>query len=114
MNISPKDRERLNHIWMALEAIEEYTTGFTREKWQAEQMRNDATLRQLEIVGEASNHLSEELMDLTPEIPWHSVAGFRNIVVHEYFRVDQFLVWNIIQYNLPILKQTVSKLLNKI
>ena len=77
-------------------------------------MRNDATLRQLEIVGEASNHLTQELLDLTPEIPWHSVSGFRNIVVHEYFRVDQFLVWNIIQYNLPISKQTVSKLLNKI
>ena len=114
MNISAKDRERLNHIWMALEAIEKYTTGFTREQWQAEQMRNDATLCQLEIVGEASNQLSQELLDLSPEIPWHSVAGFRNIVVHEYFRVDQFLVWNIIQYNLPVLKMTVAKLLDKI
>ncbi len=114
MSITLKDRERLNHIWMALEAIDAYTTGFTREQWQGEQMRNDATLRQLEIVGEASNHLSQDLMDLTPDIPWHSVAGFRNIVVHEYFRVDQFLVWNIIQYNLPLLKMTVAKLLDKI
>ena len=74
-------------------------------------MRYDATLRQLEIVGEASNHLSADLTDNHPEIPWHSVAGFRNIVVHEYFRVDEFLVWNIIKYNLPILKAKVEQLL---
>ena len=58
MNVTPKDRERLRHIWLALLAIEEYTFGFTREKWLTESMRYDATLRQLEIVGEASNHLS--------------------------------------------------------
>jgi uncharacterized protein with HEPN domain len=99
---------------MALETIDAYTAGLSREQWQAEQMRNDATLRQLEIVGEASNHLSQELLDLSPEIPWHNVIGFRNIVVHEYFRVDQFLVWNIIQYNLPVLKATVARLLGKV
>ena len=110
--VSPKDRERLRHILSAILSIEEYTGGFTKEGWQSEAMRYDATLRQLEIVGEASNHLSAELIDHNPEIPWHSVAGFRNIVVHEYFRVDEFLVWNIIQYNLPLLKAKVEKLLD--
>ena len=112
MMVSPKDRERLRHILSAINSIESYTAGFSKEAWKSEAMRYDATLRQLEIVGEASNHLSAELTDNNPEIPWHSVAGFRNIVVHEYFRVDEFLVWNIIQYNLPILKAKVEKLLD--
>jgi uncharacterized protein with HEPN domain len=110
--VSIKDRERLRHILSAISAIEVYTQGFTKDAWQSEAMRYDATLRQLEIVGEASNHLSAELTDHFPEIPWHSVAGFRNIVVHEYFRVDEYLVWNIIQYNLPLLKAKVEEILS--
>jgi uncharacterized protein with HEPN domain len=111
MTATSKDKERLKHIRLAIQAIEEYTNGFSKETWQNEPMRYDATLRQLEIVGEASNHLSNELIDSNPDIPWHSVAGFRNIVVHEYFRVDEYLVWNIIQYNLPLLKAKVESLL---
>ncbi len=78
--VSAKDRERLRHILSAISAIEEYTSGFSKDAWKSEAMRYDATLRQLEIVGEASNHLSAELTDLHSNIPWHSVAGFRNIV----------------------------------
>lgn len=113
MKLTTKDWERLKHIRMALLAIEEYTRGYDRDTWLGESMRYDATLRQLEIVGEASNHLSRELTDQHPDIPWHGVAGFRNIVVHEYFRVDEYLVWNIIQYNLPLLKAKVLDLLGE-
>lgn len=110
--VSQTDRERLRHILSAINSIESYTAGFSKEAWRSEAMRYDATLRQLEIVGEAINNLSAELTDNNPEILWHSVAGFRDIVVHEYFRVDEFLVWNIIQYNLPILKAKVEWLLD--
>lgn len=113
MSVTPKDRERLRHIQAALLSIERYTQGFSYTLWQAEPMRYDATLRQLEIVGEASNHLSRELTDQHPDIPWHSVTGFRNIVVHEYFQVDERLVWNIIQHNLPLLKVKVEALLRE-
>jgi uncharacterized protein with HEPN domain len=112
MSVSLKDKERLKHILSAIKAIEEYTHGFSIESWKEENMRYDATLRQLEIVGEACVRLSPEFTENHPEIPWHSVAGFRNIVVHEYFRVDEFLVWNIIQYNLPLLKARVDFLLD--
>lgn len=84
MNVSLKDRERLKHIRIAILAIQDYTSGITKEKWEQEPMRYDVTLRQLEIVGEASIHISRELIDQNTDIPGHSVAGFRNIVVHEY------------------------------
>jgi len=84
MNVSLKDRERLKHIRIAILAIQDYTSGITKEKWEQEPMRYDVTLRQLEIVGEASIHISRELIDQNTDIPKHSVAGFRNIVVHEY------------------------------
>ena len=68
----------------------------------------NATLRQLEIIGEASNRLSEDLLTENPSIPWARIIGLRNLVIHEYFGVDDLTIWNVIKINLPVLKEKVS------
>ena len=60
-------------------------------------MMFNATLRQLEVIGEASNRLSEELLSDNSSIPWARIIGLRNLLIHEYFGVDDFTIWNVIK-----------------
>lgn len=65
----------------------------------------NATLRQLEIIGEASNRLSSLIVENNPDIPWARIIGLRNLVINEYFGIDDFTIWNVIKINLPNLKE---------
>lgn len=76
-------------------------------------MMFNATLRQLEVIGEASNRLSEKLILNNPEIPWARIIGLRNLVIHEYFGIDDLTIWNVIKINLHDLKVKVAAILEK-
>lgn len=76
-------------------------------------MMFNATLRQLEIIGEACNRLSQNLLLNHPEIPWARIIGLRNLVIHEYFGIDDFTIWNVVKINLPELKVNVQAILYK-
>jgi len=76
-------------------------------------MMFNATLRQLEIIGEVCNRLSQNLLLNHPEIPWARIIGLRNLVVHEYFGIDDFTIWNVVKINLPELKVKVQAILDK-
>jgi uncharacterized protein with HEPN domain len=67
-------------------------------------------IHQLQIIGEAANALSRETLNNYPQIPWKQIIGFRNLVVHEYFRVSLNLVWSIVQNNIPPLKLTIERM----
>ncbi len=70
-----------------------------------------ASIKQLEIIGEASKHLSEETKLLVPEVAWPEIIAMRNVFVHEYFGIDNLLLWEIIQTEIPIFKSQISNLL---
>lgn len=70
--------------------------------------------RQLEIIGEATNNLSDSIKNKYTDIEWRKIVAFRNFVVHEYFGVDLELVWLITQKNLPPLKQVIKQMLIEI
>ena len=74
-------------------------------------MMFNATLRQLEIIGEASNRLSEELLHNNSDVPWARIIGLRNLVVHEYFGIDDLTIWNVVKLNLTPLKEKVQLLI---
>lgn len=69
--------------------------------------------RQLEIIGETANHISEDTLQEAPEIDWRKIIAFRNFIVHEYFGVDLELLWGIIKINLPPLKISIKRMLIK-
>ncbi len=71
-----------------------------------------ACVRQLEIVGEAVNRLSDDLIANNPDVEWRKVTGLRNMLIHEYFGIDDRLIWNIIQRNIPDLKDKVDKIVS--
>ena len=61
----------------------------------------DAVIRNFEIIGEASKHIPDEIIEKYPDIPWEKMYGLRNIVSHEYFGIDYETIWEIAKENLP-------------
>ena len=101
----------LADILEAIEKIERYTRGLTREELWEDDLVADAVVRNLEIIGEAARHVPDDLRAAHPEIDWRRVVGLRNVVVHEYFAVDLDVVWVVIKKHLPQLKQVVRAML---
>lgn len=105
---------RLLHIIEAINEIENYIQGFDLEIFVNNSMMFNVCLRQLEIIGEACNRLSEDILKDNPNIPWARIIGLRNLVIHEYFGVDDHTIWNVIKINLPVLKEKVALLISKL
>lgn len=85
----------LADILEAIEKILLYTQGMAMEDFVANQMVIDAVVRNFEIIGEAANHIPQEIKSKYPDIDWNKMRGFRNRIVHDYFDVDVQIVWNI-------------------
>ena len=73
---------RLRHILDAIEAIENYVLGVNEEQFKLETMRHDAVIRQIEIIGEAATHLTDEVREENSDIPWKKIVGTRNRLIH--------------------------------
>lgn len=107
------DKVYLHHILDAINKIEAYVCvgydAFMRENhWQ------DAVIRELEIIGEATKHLSEKIKLASPSIPWRRIAGLRDVLIHDYMGVDLNAVWEITQQNLPELKKKLEILISQV
>lgn len=107
------DKIRLLHILDAINEIEIYIKDTDLETFVKNSMMFNATLRQLEIIGEASNRLSESLIQNNSEVPWARIIGLRNLGIHEYFGIDDFTIWNVIKINLPSLKIKIESLISE-
>ena len=105
------DKARLLHIRDAIVEIEEYTRAFDFQQFYHQSMARFASIKQLEIIGEAANHLSGELIEKYPDVEWREIIALRNILIHEYFGVDAKIVWDIISEHLPALKKAVEMIL---
>jgi uncharacterized protein with HEPN domain len=104
------DDIRVQHILDAIQEIEIYIEGADMEFFINNSMMFNATLRQLEIIGEAANGLTEDFLQETEDIPWASIIGLRNLIIHEYFGIDDITIWNVVKINLPVLKQKLINL----
>lgn len=105
------DRTYLIHIREAIQNIEEYLGAVTYEQFTSNKMMIAAVVRELEIIGEASNNLSEEFHKQYPDILWRRMKDMRNFLIHEYFGVNLKVVWDTCKHNLPELKTYIKKLL---
>ncbi len=105
------DRVRLQHILDAIIELENYLASADYSVFVSNSMMKFASIKQLEIIGEASDHLTDELKAMHTEIAWTQIKALRNIFVHEYFGIDTKVVWDIITNDLPGLKEKVSQVL---
>lgn len=107
-----KDNVYLHHILDSIVKINSYVSVgkdefMSKEHWQ------DATIRQLEVIGEATKKLSQMLKDQHSDIPWRRIAGLRDVLIHDYMGVDILRVWLITQNELPSLEKKLLTIMNE-
>ena len=99
------DRERLDDIAEAIRTIQRHAGRAADQS-----LRRDALLYNLLILGEAVKALSEETKARRPETPWRQITGLRDLLAHEYYRIDMAEIDKIIDNDLPALKSAISAL----
>lgn len=107
------DKERLIDVLEATERIEKYSRQ-GKLLFDDEELIQNWILHHLQIIGEALSKISPNTKDENPEIPWKKIKGMRTILVHDYFGIDNEIVWNVIENELPNLKIEIRSLIKKI
>ena len=102
---------RLEDIIEALDRIFQYVQDLNYDSWLKDQKTIDAVVRNLEIIGEAAANLPQEIQDQFTDIPWYQMKGMRNILIHEYFGLDNEVLWKTVHNDLPLLKIKLQKIL---
>jgi len=105
------DKVYIEHILEAIQTIETYMVGLDFETFLQNKMASDAIIRELEIIGEASNNISEEFQEENSDVPWRKIIGIRNTLIHEYFGVNKKVVWDTCEKDLPELKKFMEAVL---
>lgn len=103
----------LNDIVEAIQNIFEFTQGFSFEEYCADIKTRHAVEHNFMIIGEAVARLPDDFKQMHTEINWRQVKDFRNVIVHDYFGIDNNIVWDIIQLNLSDLMNDVSHVLQE-
>ncbi|HZL64635.1 MAG TPA: DUF86 domain-containing protein [Thermoleophilia bacterium] len=104
-------RFRVRDILAAVRAIERYTEGMTFEQFAADARTIDAVVRNLMTIGESTRWIPEPIKDAHREVPWRTLRGVRNVVVHEYFGVDSEILWETVRADLPPLAPRLEAIL---
>ena len=107
----PRDwRIRVDDIMAAVDAIMVYTHGMDRAAFGADRRTVDAVVRNMIVIGEAAARVPEDVAVAHPEIPWARMRGLRNLAVHEYFGVDEDVLWDTVTVNLPAVLPELRRL----
>ena len=109
-----KDRIRLEHIVEAADNISRYTAGKTFDDLQADDMMCYAVVYNILAIGEAAYHLTKAFLRAHPETQWEGIMKMRNVLAHDYYKLKLQTVWEVVQHDLPPLKQQVTRYLNEV
>jgi uncharacterized protein with HEPN domain len=102
---------RVSDIIDAIQSILEYVEGMTFDEFAKDRKTIDAVVRNFIVIGEAASHLPDDFIDQHPELPWREMRDMRNIMVHEYFGVDNLIIWDTVKKNLPPVLPLLKQLL---
>src|SRR5688500_10873752 len=103
----PRDRDHAADILAAARLALSYVQGVSHESFESDTMRQDAVVRQLLIIGEATKRLSDGFKVLHPGVPWRQMAGMRDILIHSYDHVDLDQVWRVATQELDGLVEAI-------
>jgi uncharacterized protein with HEPN domain len=105
------DPTRIQHIRECVSRILRWTTG-GKDEFHSNEMMQRAVVHELQVIGEAAKALSPDFRARHPRIPWKSMAGLRDVLVHDYDTIDAEEVWLVVQNDIPSLERELDKLRN--
>jgi uncharacterized protein with HEPN domain len=103
---------RLEDLLESIERVEASLKGMSYDEFERNPDKTDAAIRNLTVIGEAANHLPEEIKQKFPNVPWAKIVAMRNFVVHEYFGITLKVIWDTAKA-LPNLKEDVSNIVSR-
>jgi uncharacterized protein with HEPN domain len=110
----PRDyKVYLEDIVEAIRKIQFFTSDLSLQTFSSDVKTFDAVIRNLEIIGEASKRVPEEVRSKYPNVEWRKTAGLRDILAHEYFGVDKEIIWDVIHNKLPVLEKQIKQMLEE-
>lgn len=101
----------LDDIKDSIRKIEKYTSGVTFYEFSRDDKLIDAVVRNLSIIGEAVINIPKEIKIKIPDVAWKEIKGMRNKVIHEYFGIDEEILWKTVQEDIPVFKKQIAKFL---
>jgi uncharacterized protein with HEPN domain len=104
------DADLVEDILICLEKIKQYVSYYSYDDFLQEYKTQDAVIRNIEIIGEASKKISPELKNKYNSVPWKTIASTRDRLIHGYFGVNIDVVWEIATIDVPVLKQDIQKI----
>jgi uncharacterized protein with HEPN domain len=113
MNQRRDYRDSLEDIYNAARKALQFVEGIAYEDFLADDKTVYAVIRALEIVGEASKRIPQDLRERYPQIPWRSMAGIRDKLIHDYVRVNLEVVWKTLTEDLPSLLPTIERVIDE-
>ena len=103
----------LQDILETIAFLESFTDGVALDEFEANPEKLFAVVKALEITGEAVKKIPDSIRSQHPQIPWKDIAGMRDVLVHQYWRIDSKVVWSTVQTGIPLLKAVISELANQ-
>jgi uncharacterized protein with HEPN domain len=101
----------LQDIAESCKKISRFTAGLSQSGLIGDVKTYDAVVRNLEIIGEAAKHISEDLRRKLPDIEWQKAAGLRDMLAHAYFGIDNDILWDVVQNKIPPLEIAINDFL---
>ena len=105
------DKVFLQNIIECIIKIETYTKA-GKEEFMKSELIQDAVIRNLEIIGEATKKISQGIKEQYPDIPWRQMAGLRDVLIHDYMGISLKIVWNVVQNELSQLKVKIIEIMD--
>lgn len=106
------DLQFLQDILESILAASDFVQGYDFNRFTQDRKTKSATIRELEVIGEASSRISTEKKELYQSVPWRLLKDFRKVLSHEYFGVNDQIVWDIVLNKLPPLKSQIEKIIS--
>lgn len=102
----------IDHIMESISRIERYLIGIDQDSFLNNEMVQSAVIRELEVIGEASKNISKKTKDMYERVPWRSISGMKDKLIHDYMGVDLDAVWDTATIDILELKTNLSRILN--
>jgi uncharacterized protein with HEPN domain len=113
MNNKERNLFRLGHIRDCINKVEYLSDKlYSYDNFEKQWVEQDAIIRNLEIIGEASAHISDDLKAQYPDVAWKEMRGMRNFVTHQYFGVELSDIWNTAVNDIPVLKKQIGHIID--